>query len=114
MFQRFGYLLASFVHERKHRLVNRYGRDRRNAKAFDGGMIEDITCHKLWELGQDFYFATHEATPKGMMRIIVQDLLPDVAPDAIRMLSHIALNGGRACPADIVALFKMASSRLVS
>ena len=106
MLERFGYLLASFVHERKHRLVNKYGRDRRNAKAFDCGLIEDITCHQLWELQQAFYFATHESKPTGIMRRLVQDLLPDVAPDAISMLSHIAVNGGRASPGDIVAFFQ--------
>ena len=47
MLQRHGFLLMTFTHERKHRLVTRYTRDRKNLKSFDAGVIEDITCHQL-------------------------------------------------------------------
>ena len=103
MLDRFGYLLTSWVQERKHRLVSKYGRDRHNAKNFDSGIIEDVTCHQLWELQRPFYFAAAEAKPKALMKTVVEDLLPGIAPDAIIMLSEIAVNGGRACPDDVVA-----------
>ena len=75
----FKWLIASFVHERKHRLINKYGRDRKNAARWDRGLIEDIICHQLWELQQPFYFASKEVKPMGLMCEIVIDLFPDVA-----------------------------------
>ena len=49
MLKHHGFLLMTFVHERKHRLV-----DRRNLKAWSAGAIEEITCHQLWESSQPF------------------------------------------------------------
>lgn len=46
----FGFLLATFIHERKHRLVTRYGKDRKNLKNFEAGSIEEICCHQLFEM----------------------------------------------------------------
>ena len=105
MLQRFGYLLTSWVQERKHRLVSKYGRDRRNAANFDSGIIEDVTCHQLWELQRPFYFAAKESAPRGLLKIIVEDMLPGIAPDAIIMLSDISVNGGRVSPGDVVAFY---------
>ena len=103
MLRRFGYLLALFVEDRKHRLVSKYGRDRHNDKSWDAGLMEDVTCHQLWELAQPFYFAAKESKPVGLMRSIGQDLLPDIALDAIKILSSFSVNGGKAAPGDVVA-----------
>ena len=106
MLERFGFLLASFVHERKHRLINKYGRDRKKAQNWDSGLIEDITVHQLWELQQPFYFAAKEATPRGLVRDIVIDLFPQIAPDAISLLSEVSVNGGKTSSGDVVAFFE--------
>lgn len=106
MLLRFGFLLASFTHERKHRLINKYGRDRKKAQSWDSGLIEDITVHQLWELQQPFYFATKEVKPRGLMRDIVIDLFPQTAPDAISLLSEVSVNGGKASSGDVVAFFE--------
>ena len=65
MLRRFGFLLATFTHERKHRLVMRYTRDRSNLKSWDLGAIEDITCHQVWELKQEFSLAMTTSQPRG-------------------------------------------------
>lgn len=104
--ERFGYLLASFVHERKHRLINKYTRDRHNLRAYEAGAIEDVTCHQLWECNEPFYFAAKESQPAGLMRTVVEDLFPDISVDAIKILSDISLNGGRASSGDVVAFFQ--------
>ena len=64
MLQRFGFLLATFTHERKHRLVTRYTRDRKNLSSWDLGAIEDNTCHQMWELKQDFSMAMKTSFPR--------------------------------------------------
>ena len=51
---RFGTLLGTLVQERKHRLVLRYGRDRDNLKSWDLGCLEEITCHQIWEMSQNY------------------------------------------------------------
>ena len=43
-------LQAVFTHERKHRAVKRYSRGRTTLKSFDCCVLEDVTCHNIWEL----------------------------------------------------------------
>lgn len=106
MLERFGYLLSTFVHERKHRLVTRYTRDRRNLVAFDAGALEEITCHQLWELKQPFLFASQTATPTRKLRMVITDLFPDVGGDSLLLLSGISVNGGRASAGDVVTFLE--------
>ena len=40
------------------------------------------------------------------MRSIVQYLLPDIALDAIKIMSSFSVNGGKAAPGDVVAFFE--------
>ena len=103
MLRRFGFLLQTFVHERKHRLVTRYTRDRRNLVAFDAGALEEITCHQLWELGQPFLFASKTATPTRKLRLLLVDLFPAVDGGDSLLLSGISVNGGRASGGDVVS-----------
>ena len=105
MLRRFGCLLSTFVQERKHRLVTRYGRDRRSRKSFETGVIEDITCHQLWELQQRFYFATHVAKPTKRMTSYLAEIFPGIDASDFQLVSNISLNGGRANKGDVVAFF---------
>ena len=45
MLARFPFLLSTVVNERRHRVVKRYTRDRRNLQSFDLSTIEDISYH---------------------------------------------------------------------
>ena len=40
MLRAFGFLLATFTHERKHRMVKRYTHDRQNLRRFSLGTVE--------------------------------------------------------------------------
>ena len=105
MLRRFGYLLSTFVQERKHRLVLRYGRDRKNLRSFDAGLIEDITCHQVWQLQQHFYFALTTAKPQGKFVFALQELFPNVAVHGMAILNAISVNGGKASSGDIVSFW---------
>ena len=105
MLARFGYLLSTFVQERKHRLVTRYARDRRALKSFETGLIEDITSHQIWELSQTFYFATKSAKPTKRMLMFLQDIFPGVDAKQLTIVSNISVNGGKAMHGDVIAFF---------
>ena len=105
MLDRFGFLLATFVHERKHRLVTRYTRNRMNLKSWDLGAIEDITCHQLWELRQPFFLVYRQARPKRKLLWTLQEMFPGVMDNAFTIASDISCNGGRLCQGDVVSCF---------
>ena len=52
--RRFRTLLHTLVQERKHRLVLRYGRDRDSLKNWELGALEEITCHQVWEMSENY------------------------------------------------------------
>ena len=103
MLEFFGFLLATFTEERKHRLVMRYTRDRKSLQSWDLGAIEEITCHQMWELSQPFFLAFSSARPRGRICWALQEAFPGVDDDAFTLVSDICCNGGRACHGDIVS-----------
>ena len=54
IFARIGTLLGTLVNERRHRVVKRYLRDRRNLTRWELGALEEVTCHAVWELTKPF------------------------------------------------------------
>ena len=103
MLRRFGFLLATFTHERKHRLVTRYTRDRKNLRNWDAGSIEEITCHQLWELRQPFFSVCRTAKPRGRMLLPLRELFPAVADKDFVILNDISANGGSINAGDVVS-----------
>jgi hypothetical protein len=99
----FGFLLATFTHERKHRLVTRYGRDRRNLKAWDKSIVEEVTCHQLWELRQAFVGAHTAAQPKGRVLTTLLEIFPGVDSEDLLVLNSINCNGGAFSAGDVVS-----------
>ena len=105
MLLRHGFLFATFVHERKHRLAKRYMVPRLTAKSFELGVIQDITTHQIWELQQSFFLSaeTSESIKSNMVRDAIQDLFPDVTLTSICVITQVACMGGRAMKNDIVS-----------
>ena len=52
MLRRFGMLFSCWVHERRHRLVKQYTRDRRNTTSYEVGTAEDCAIDHLDALGK--------------------------------------------------------------
>jgi hypothetical protein len=103
MLRRFGFLLSTFTHERKHRLVTRYTRDRKNLRNWDAGSIEEITCHQLWELRQPFFSVCRTAQPRGRMLLPLRELFPAAADKDFVLLNDISANGGSINAGDVVS-----------
>ena len=84
MLHKHGLLLMTFTHERKHRLVTRYTRDRKNLRSWDAGAIEEITCHSLFELSQPFWGCCQSAKARGAIRIPLREMFPGVIDENLR------------------------------
>jgi hypothetical protein len=63
MLKKFGVLISTFTHERKHRAVKRYARGRTNLKKFELSVLEEVTCHNMWELTDKYWHAFSTSTP---------------------------------------------------
>ena len=103
MLKHHGFLLMTFVHERKHRLVTRYTRDRKNLKAWSAGAIEEITCHQIWELSQPFFGACRMARLQGTITIALLEMFPGTSADDFTVLNGLGGNGGCIDAGDVVS-----------
>lgn len=103
MLARFPFLMSTFVHERKHRVVKKYTRDRRNLQNWDLGALEEITCHQLWELGKPLLQRFTTCKPKGKMLDVLRELFPGVSGDAFMLANSIKVDGGAANAGDVVS-----------
>jgi len=89
---RFGILLATFVNERKHRAVIRYSRGRNNTKNFELGVLEEVTCHNMWELSDKFWHAFSTSKPSRQQTWWLQDMFPGVG-DGFTLHNEVSMNG---------------------
>lgn len=96
----FKFLLATFTHERKHRLIMRYGKDRKNLRSFEAGTIEEICCHQIFEMQQPFFLRCRVSEARGRILVPLQEMLPDIAKFSI--LNCISCNGGSCSAGDVV------------
>lgn len=103
MLKHHGFLLMTFVHERKHRLVTRYTRDRKNLQSWSAGAIEEITCHQLWELSQPFFGACKIANLRGIITIPLLEMFPGTSAEDFTVLNGLSGNGGSIDAGDVVS-----------
>ena len=78
MLRRFGTLIATFTHERKHRLIIRYSRDRHCFKQFELGALEEVTVHQLWEICEPYMKCgfVNAHPPRARTLPLLQELFP--------------------------------------
>ena len=105
LLKRFGFLLSTFTHERKHRLVTRCCRDRKNLQNWDMAAIEEITCHQVWQLGLPFMDACETTQARGKILIPLREMYPGIPAEDMHLCSSVACNNGRFSPADVVTFF---------
>lgn len=104
MLHRFGFLLSTMTQERKHRIVKRYTRDRRNLTSWSLGAIEEVTCHQCWELTLPFFLAYDMAAPRGERQLApLRELFPNVPDNGFTLVSHLKCNGGQVSAGDVVS-----------
>ena len=108
MLEYFGFLLATFTQERKHRLITRYCRDRKKLTSWDMSAIEEITCHQVWQLSLPFMQTCHISKPRGMILIPLREAFPgiDDLENNMCLCSQINCNGRSCSPGDVVTFLK--------
>ena len=103
MLQRFKVLISTLMHERRHKMAKRYSRARQALFQFEKGMVEDVTCHQLWELGQAFFKAGSSSQPRGVIMHALREMFPHAADCDLTLHDDISVNGGSAHNGDVVS-----------
>lgn len=104
--RRFRTLLHTLVQERKHRLVLRYGRDRDSLKNWELGALEEITCHQIWEMSQNYRKSGLQGShpPKRAVLPLLRELFPHARDSDFRVASSCKARNGTIHVGDL-ALF---------
>jgi uncharacterized ferredoxin-like protein len=102
MLARFGTLLSTQVHERKHRVVNIYTGNRCNLQSWDLGAMQDVTCHQLRELSEPFMHGKAGSRPSARSLLALEDLFPNAAADPFTLHVSTAIKNGVAKKGDVV------------
>ena len=102
MLGRFGFLLSTFTHERKHRLVKKYTRNRCTLKSWARGALEEITCHQSHELSFPFFMVPARSAPRGKLMHHIRDLFPGAPDSEFNLHTTLKCSGGQVRRGDIV------------
>ena len=87
MLARFGILVGTLTHERKHRAVKRYSKGRTNGLKFETSVLEEVTCHNIWELGEKQWLAFSTSMPSRRQKWCLEVLFAD-EPGDVRFTLH--------------------------
>lgn len=52
MLDKFGVLLSTFVEERKHKIIARYGAPRKNTTSLEKGLMEELTLQQMYDINE--------------------------------------------------------------
>ena len=105
MLRRFGFLLATFTCERKHRVVKRYTHARLNLTNWSLGSIEEVTCHQIWELSLPFFHAMSFSKPRGKLQAAaLKEAFPNIPLEWLTLHHEVKCNGGNARAGDVVSV----------
>ena len=103
MLLRFGCLIATFTHERKHRGVKRECRPRQNLKNWEVGVVESLTVHRLHLMSGPWVHAYLVNARKPMRRDV--RVLDDIFPNArggIEVSKRVETMNGSIAANDVV------------
>ena len=103
MLRRFGFLLSTFVHERRHRVIRRYTQNRKILKNWSVSVMEEVTCHSIWEMSHRFYNAYDTTNPARSTLSELHAMFPSVPDDDFTLHKTIYVHGGTAEVGDVVS-----------
>ena len=107
----FGILLSCFTHERKHRIVKKYTRDRNILKAWSLSAIEEITVHQVYETRMPFFNEMTVSQPRGNTFLFLRELFPGVEDKRFSLHADIHVNGATVNRGDVVSFWYMGETR---
>ena len=102
LLEKHGMLIACFLHERMHKILKRFTRDRMNTDAYEIGALEDITCQHLFDL-EDLALEglVGAKEPRAQVRAAIADVFPN-ALDICASSEACADHGGRFYVGDVI------------
>jgi len=103
MLRKFGFLLSTFTHERKHKTVKKYTQGRRNLTSWDEGVVEDVTCHQIWEMSLPFFLQDSTSRPRGTILQSLREMFPMVPDERLTLHRSVSCNGGSCSPGDVIS-----------
>jgi hypothetical protein len=101
MLRRHGTLVSTLTNERRHRVVKRSTRPRRNLQSFDIGVVEDITTHQLWEMEEGFLSGCTTAKPSRRQQLALHELFPHAPADSFTLHSRAPAHDGSVRVGDV-------------
>ena len=101
---RVGTLISTLMHERKHRVVLRYLRPRCNTVSYEVGVMEDVTCHYIWDATQPFLCLDSSASPRREALHILREMYPNVTGCEFALHASVSVQHGHASHGDMVFL----------
>jgi hypothetical protein len=100
--ERNGMLFTTLVHERKHRMVKRYTKNRVNQTYWDQGT--EITIQQMIHVQEHFLSTRVSSKPSRATMRFLLDLFPNWAEEAFTLHSEISIENGLARSGDVVLL----------
>ena len=120
MLNRFGFLVACFVHERHHKLAKFYASLRRNTKSYELGTVEDITVDQLLAVKDASWNRSgllEASAPSGRHADLLSELYPGQSPTKSRKFRNhhgiitvgdiVGYRAGHICVGEVLLLFEV-------
>ena len=95
------FAFAVFVHERKHRVAKRYAMNRRNAQAYEAGVIEDITVYHLNSF-KGLRQGAEWRRPSRQWLKMLRSFLHVGVLDGVQVSRWVIVRGNRLCVRDAI------------
>lgn len=102
MLDHHGVLLSTLMHERKHRMVKRYTKNKTNLRSFERTVMEEVTCFHVWECSQRFVITATGAAPRGRTLAALGEIFPDVENKDLKVSNKVIIANGTATKGDFV------------
>ena len=107
MLRKFGVLIGTLTMERKHRVVRRCTRDRRNPTKWNLGSLEEVTVNQLREQARQFIKSGHLAAARTRpddLSVLLK-LFPNVDAADFSVCAHIRGKHGESRIGDVVLYY---------
>ena len=101
--RKFGFILSTFTHERKHRMIRRYTQQRKVLKSWSVSVIEEVTCHSIWEMSHRFYNVFDTSVPSRQTLHNLHAMFPSVPDKDFSLHNGIYVHMGQAYVGDVVS-----------
>ena len=108
---RHGMLIATFVLERKHRVLKRFATPRHNTLAFDRALMEEVTLQHLYELQEPLsaVLCNPLAPSRTLLKALRDHFGEDICADDVKSSRAVVEKSRKICKGDVVAFARSGS-----